>query len=400
MKSLLPYIAVALLSVSAPVIAQDWHYNGFVNQTVINTSDNFMFGSTDDNLSLDYRELALIISGPVFNRVDFSSQLLSRKAGIADDGTPRIDYGFFSWQFYEDLSTTQGFRFGRLKAPIGFFNDSRDSPFTRNGVFLPQSMYVDRTRNFTMRADEFMYFGEWRSDQWTLNWKMAAGKNIPDKDELDDFFHIPRNMNASFESTRVWHFQLLADYDGGRIRLGYSEYDSPSQYTLGPIALIGIIKSEGSSHWRALSFEYNDVRWTLTSEIIRGIVDYNGFSPDPNNPNYRDYPEAAYAQFLWHFGASQSVYIRKEYNYLNRHDEEGSRYTTFPIAEIAHLKPEDRFGSGNVLGWSISPTPSWLIRFDVSKNTGAMLMTQRDAPTGYVSKRHWNMAAFAVAWRF
>lgn len=399
MKLLRSCATVALL-VSSAAHAQDWHYNGFVNQALITTSDNFMFGETDDNLSLDYRELALIVNGSVLPQVDFSSQLLSRKAGIADDGTPRVDYAFLSWQFYESVSFTHGFRLGRLKAPIGFFNDLRDSPFSRNGVFLPQSVYVDRVRNFTMRADEAMYFGEWRSEEWTLVWKMASGKNIPDKDELVDFFHLPDGMNPRFESTQVWHVQMLADYDGGRMRFGYTEYNSPTKYDLVLVPSNLEITSEGNSHWRALSFEYNEAQWSFTTEIIRGIVEYNGISPNPFNPDYKDYPEAAYMQLLWHATPTQTLFVRKEHNYLNRNDAHGFVYATFPLAMVADVKAEDRYGLSNVVGWSYSPTPSWLIRMELSKNTGTMLMTARDAPEGYESKLHWNMAAFAVAWRF
>lgn len=385
---------------SSNVLAQPWKYHGFVNQTLINTSDNFMFGRTDDNVSLDYRELGLILNGRLLPALEFSSQLLSRKAGVSDDGTPRVDYAFFTWQLHESLNTTHGLRLGRLKAPIGFYNDSRDSPFTRIGVFLPQSIYVDRTRNFIMQADELMYFGEWRSDEWIVSWKMAGGYNNPDKKELADFFHIPDDLNASFDPTRVWQFQTMADYDAGRIRFGYSEYDSPSKYRIGPVPLIGVVRSQGNSHWRMLSFEYNDSNWTFTGEIIRGIVRYIGISPDPANPDYRDYPEAAYAQFLWRVNETHSAFIRREYNYLNHHDKEGMHYASFPMAQAAGLVPEDRFGKSMVLGWIYVPSYSWQISLEVSKNIGTMLMTERDAPAGYVAERHWNMAALAVAWRF
>ncbi|HET8708168.1 MAG TPA: hypothetical protein VFM46_17815, partial [Pseudomonadales bacterium] len=271
---------------------------------------------------------------------------------------------------------------------------------TRNGVFLPQSVYVDRTRNFTMRGDEAMYFGEWRSEQWTLNWKLAAGKNIPDRKELIDFFHVPENMSTQFESTNVWQFQLMADYDAGRIRFGFSEYDSPTKYTLEMPSMALMVKSEGNSHWRALSFEYNEALWSFTTEIIRGIVNYNGMSPIPSDPDYKDYPEAAYMQLMWHLTQTQTVFVRKEHNYLNRNDPAGRAYALLPLAVAAGVKPEDRYGLSNVLGWSYMPTPSWLIRLDLSKNTGTMLMTARDAPAGYVTKLHWNMAALAVAWRF
>ncbi|HET8708027.1 MAG TPA: hypothetical protein VFM46_17110 [Pseudomonadales bacterium] len=401
MKSTLLGAASLTLCLCSAAQAEGWHYNGFINQTLINTSNNFMFGKTDDAVSLDYRELALIVNGTLLPQVDFSSQLLSRKAGTADDGSPRVDYAFLSWRFHEDFSTSHGFRLGRLKAPIGFYNDSRDSPFTRNGIFLPQSIYLDRARNYIMRADELMYLGEWRNDQWTLNWKIAGGYNIPDGDEITDMFNVPERANPSFEHARSWHFQVMADYDAGRIRFGYSEYDSPNHYQITILSPpIGEVKSNAGSRWRVLSFEYNDVLWGVTAEYERATFTFNGVSPNPFDPGYRDYPEGGYLQFNWNLSAKQSLFFRKDFLYFNRNDKNGEVYSQLMLPKFSGTIPIDRFGRANVVGWSYRPAPEWLIRLDVSKNSGVLMTTQRDAPSGYVAKRDWNMAALAVSWRF
>lgn len=394
------FAVVGLLLQSVAAQAQGWHYNGFVNQTLINTSDNYMFGDTNDNLSFDYRELALIVTGSLSEQVEFSSQLLSRKAGNSDDGTPRIDYGFLSWRFYENVSWSNSFRLGRLKAPVGFYNDTRDSPFTRNGVFLPQSIYLDRVRNYIMRADELMYLGEWRSDQWTLNWKLAGGKNIPDVEELADSFRLPDSLQPNFSSARVWHFQFIAEYDGGRIRMGYSENDSPNNFSLIFPPISGVIRSSADSHWRILSFEYNALKWSFTTEVERAVFVYHGLVIDPHNPNYKDYPESGYGQFSWNLNQQHSIFIRKEVHRFNRNDPDGSLYMTFPTAALLGIGKIDRYGRSTTLGWSYRPAATWLIRLDISQNTGVMQATLRDAPKGFQPQKDWNMAALAVSWRF
>jgi len=52
------------------------------------------------------------------------------------------------------------------------------------------------------------------------------------------------------------------------------------------------------------------------------------------------------------------------------------------------------------VGWSYRPTPDWLVRLDVSKNTGVMHATLRDAPKGFVARKEWYMAALGLSWRF
>ncbi len=403
MKLFAPFVAAVAMSASCSVSAQNWHFGGFVNQALINTSDNFMFGRTDDAVSSDYREIAAIVSGPIIQNVDFSSQILSRKAGTADNGKPQIDYGFVSWRFIDDISFTHGFRVGRLKTPIGFYNDTRESPFTRNGVFLPQSIYLDRARNYIMRADELMYFGEWRSDDWTLNWKFAAGKNIPDKEELVDFYRLPEAAHAEFKSANVRHVQAIAEYDAGRIRFGYSTYDAPVHYSLDLNGLgLGLahMDADAGSIWRVFSFEYNATRWSFTSEYESAIFDYNGVTPDPLNPRYKDYPEALYGQFLWRLTPTQEIFLRKESLVFNKHDPNGTYNATLLGAQLTGSKAIDKFGRATTIGWGYRPSSDWLIRLDLSTIEGTQWMTLRDAPAGFQENKHWNMAAFAVSWRF
>jgi len=389
------------LILSTPVAADEWVLSGFINQTAIYTSDNYFFGKTDDNVSVDYRELALLGSGPVAGRLDFAAQILSRKAGVASDGEPALDFGFFSWRFYENFSFTHGLRFGRLKTPIGFYNDTRESPFTRNSIFLPQSIYLDRGRNYVMRADELMYFGEWRADSWTLNWKLAAGKTVPDEDELVDFFHLPAETNPHFKSSNAWHASFLGEYDGGRIRLGVSTHSSPNKYSLNlTILQLGQVEAEAKTLWQIVSFEYNDPRWSFTSEYELATFDYNGSSPDPLNPDYKDYPQAGYMQFLWHASPKQDVFIRREFFHFNKHDPSGSHNETLLGSMVTGSTRLDRYGFATVLGWGYRPAVNWLLRAEWAHNRGGVWSTQRDAPTGVKLRKSWDLASLAVSWRF
>jgi hypothetical protein len=44
-------------------------------------------------------------------------------------------------------------RVGRIKTAYGLYNTTRDVPFTRPSIVLPQSIYFERTRNLTVSAD-------------------------------------------------------------------------------------------------------------------------------------------------------------------------------------------------------------------------------------------------------
>ena len=96
--------------------------------------------------------------------LQFSVQGISRWAGKGSTGNVRLDYGFMDYTYYSGETGQLGIRLGRMKNPLGFYNDTRDVPFTRPSILLPQSIYFDRTRKLALAADGMHMYGEYRSD--------------------------------------------------------------------------------------------------------------------------------------------------------------------------------------------------------------------------------------------
>lgn len=137
MKKVLLFCGLILSASQAVAAFSDWHVNGFISQSALSTSDNAFLGHTDDTAAFDYREVALIARGPIFPTLEFSTQLLSRNAGVADNGSPQLDYCFLTWRWWDSEQFTHSFVIGKIKAPLGFYNEARESPFTRPSIFLP-----------------------------------------------------------------------------------------------------------------------------------------------------------------------------------------------------------------------------------------------------------------------
>ena len=391
--------AIVLLPQFVHAEAGRWRFNGFLSQSAIYTSDNAFFGRSDDAINLDFRELALIFNGNLTQSVNMSAQLLSRKAGSADDGTPQIDYGFLNWRFYETVENTDGFMLGRVKVPYGFFNDTRESPFSRASIFLPQSVYIDRIRNSTMAADELVYFVEHRTDIWNFSFKTGYGKSVTDAKELVDTFDIGNtDAKFQFDSAKAWNLQFLADYDAGRIRFGFSRLMVPVAFSstlnfpgFAPIYL----KGDAVSYWNIFSVEYNHPDFSLTTELFDTIINFDGITVDPSIPNYHNYPRGGYVQTLFHLNAKWDVFARYDADIFDSHDKSGSDYHHF-----IGVPGFSRYAYDKTLGAAFRPSSDWLIRFELHRVNGTMWMTRRDLPQGYQIKRHWDLAALSAAWRF
>ncbi|HET8706128.1 MAG TPA: hypothetical protein VFM46_07500, partial [Pseudomonadales bacterium] len=352
-----------LLLCAAPVTwAQDkWVLNGFLSQYGIYTSDNFMLGPSDDNFSLDYREAAAIVHGGVSDSINFSAQILSRKAGVSEDGSPKIDYGFFSWRLYDSPDAMHSLTAGRVKVPIGFFNDLRESPFTRNGVLVPQSAYPDRVRNSMMSADELLLTNEFRFENWNLNLATGAGSSLADKEEAVDNFDVPINdYDLSIDRAKRWNIRMLAEYQEGKLRLAYSRYSVPARYhaVFHPLPDINLpLNGEVKGVWDLISLEYNTEAFSLTGEFFRAIVTFSGVHIDPSNPDYRNVPQGGYLQFTYHQNPQWDFFLRYDSSVFDNEDANGKYYSTL-LRNVPHY---GRYTTDHAVGVAYRPTPDWLL---------------------------------------
>ncbi len=181
-------------------LPDNFQIHGFGSQSFIKTTDNKWFGSSDDsNGSWNYYELAVNASWRPIPKLMFAGQLMLRDAGKTDDGTLRWDYLLGDLTVLSEADRALGIRLGRIVNPYGFYNETRDQPFTRPSIFLPQSIYFDRNRNFALSGDGGQLYGEYRTQN--TDWYMQFGVIRPRDRDPDiqktfnlDFF--PGNMEG------------------------------------------------------------------------------------------------------------------------------------------------------------------------------------------------------------
>jgi len=392
-------LPLLLIVSSLPASAMPWRYSGFVSQSVINTSDNNFFGPSDDALNTDFRELALIVRAMPSESIEASAQLLSRTAGTADNGSPRVDYAFVSWRFQETVALTQGFQLGKVKVPYGFFNETRESPFGRQRIWIAQGIYPDRSRNSQMTANELMYFGEYRTDDWTFGLKAGYGKSKPDPDELTDYFEVAATLEGlSVSSSTKWNAQLTADYGGGRFRAALSRVNVPiafqTKLRFSDIAVLDL-DAEVKTYITALSLEWNEPKYSLIFEANNSSVNYAGLTVDYSQPDYRNYPQGGYLELRYHASAAWDIYTRYDVVNFDKNDRDGQNFE-----RATGIPAFSRFAYDKMLGIAFKPTPDWLILAEVHRVNGTVWSTGRDMPEGEPSKRYWDIAAVSAAWRF
>lgn len=153
----------------------NFQVHGFASLTLVNTSDNNFFGQSDDQVSNNFSEVGLNASWRLTPGLQLSAEVLSHRAGGTDDGGVRLDYGLVDWTALSSEEGRGGIRVGRIKTAYGLYNTTRDVPFTRPSIILPQSIYFERTRNLTVSADGADIYVERYGEAGTLSASFAYG---------------------------------------------------------------------------------------------------------------------------------------------------------------------------------------------------------------------------------
>ncbi len=380
-------IPVALFSSSAfGKGLETLQFHGFAAQSFISTSDNRFFGDSKEG-SFDFRELGLNASYRPLPDLQFSAQILSRRAGKVDDGDIRLDYALIDYSFLHNKFGNIGLRIGRIKNPLGIYNDTRDVAFTRPSIFLPQSIYFDRTRNLALSADSIYIYGEFQTSSGEIFFELGTGYPTVNDKETELAFLGPQPGNLDDRLSYLG--SLIFEQDGGRIRLGVS----------GAIVNIkfNTVGSTGDIRFTPLIFsgQYNSEFWSLTSEYALRYFKYRNVGGIGDNGNKDQIGESYYIQGTYRFLDNLETFIRYDVLYQDRDDRGGEQFAANGSGSSKTQFAEDwTFG----LRWDM--TKSLMSRIEYHIIDGTAWLPALDNPDTTTIKQSWNMFALLISYRF
>jgi len=226
-------------------LAGNWQLNGFIAQSGLSSDGNDYFGDSKNSVSGEFFEAGLVTSAQLDDHWSLAAQVLSRKAGDNDDGTPGLDYAYLRYRTSVGANLETGFRLGRFQLDQGLYNATRDVPFTRPSVLLPQSIYGENIRNSRFAHDGIQWSGEQLFDLDRLRWSVDYYKPISDGDETADIFVVP--VPGDIEGKWSWSANVVYEWNDGRgsIGLGYDKWRN--KYSLDSTDVIDFLDDFGSS---------------------------------------------------------------------------------------------------------------------------------------------------------
>jgi hypothetical protein len=149
-----PWAGAALLALAArPASAEPsendgrgvaGEVHGFGSQGFVLTTGNDYLVPDTKRGSFQLSEVGLNYSRDLADKLRFGVQLFAQNFGAAGNYTPQVDWLSIDYHWRDWL----GLRVGRLKIPVGLFNEVNDIDSARVPILLPQSVYPLQARSF------------------------------------------------------------------------------------------------------------------------------------------------------------------------------------------------------------------------------------------------------------
>ena len=419
--------AGAVPTAVAEEIGDNLFLNGFVSQGYLNTSENNYLVPRSVNGTAAFTEVALTLSANPMDRLRVGIQLLGRNFGGVGGDNVVIDWAFGDYRWKDQL----GFRAGKVKLPLGLYNEGRHVDMLRTSIFLPQSIYNEKQRDFILAYEGAGAYGNFDlRGGGELDYHVYGGTlNVPDVTTgfWGDLF---ANVGQTLEPVAGLLFDRENGYDDGTAEAEFRSMDD-GQVTFPWIyggSLIWTTPLDGLRFGSAsMQGRYN----------IQSVLWYDVNVPEPNqgagfhpfsvevdetvNINHLATFSAEYLRNDWNLAAEyyhdsisdkQSVgwYVLAGYQVSRLLSLAGYYSDAEPVGGDTEIEFMEQVGLPDYYGWQRDLTISsrfdltdfWLLKLEYHFIDGVALTVPRPLEEDLADpkKRHWGMLTAKTTFHF
>jgi len=263
-------------------LAENIQLHGFASQGYIRShNNNFLVHSRSGSIKMT--DAGLNLNWRPFQSLRIGAQGYYRNLGDYNENRVVLDWGVVDYQPWDIF----GIRAGKIKMPLGLYNEVRDSPFLLPMVFLPQSIYDESRRDSNLAYIGLGVYGNLPCGPYgDVDYHLFTGQtDVPDESQLEQnnensaIAAINRNNTLPAEKKNPLlpsRYQSL-DRESDDLYGGAVVYNTPLglrlSFTLlhskASIYLNGSSQSAGNTlvHNRfVFSAEYTTDQWLIASE--------------------------------------------------------------------------------------------------------------------------------------
>lgn len=154
--------------------------HGYISQGFLISNKNNFLADTEKG-TFQFNELGINFSTDVTDKLRVGFQLAARDLGDTGNDKVKIDWAFADYRLRDWL----GIRVGKMKMPLGFYNQTRDLDMLRTSVLLPQAIYSEIFRDNSTAIKGIGGYGDVSLNALgDISYQVLAGTTEIDKDGM------------------------------------------------------------------------------------------------------------------------------------------------------------------------------------------------------------------------
>lgn len=413
-KNIVRFIILITMNLHPGILlAEDDPVNihGFVSQGYLKSNHNNYYANTEDG-TFEFNEMGLYFTTDVTEKLHLGIQFFARDMGRLGNDDVRINWAYADYRFKDFF----GIRAGKMKIPLGLYNEYRDMDILRPNIFYPNSMYNESWRDILASIKGIGMYGNLELGiAGKLKYLVQSGVPTVRTDEgatdlLED--RVPNYIpplrgeinSVKVKQTYTYSFMIDTPFSIKGLKLkssgAVSEYDNLTTLTSLPgehIITLGVL-------FNAASLEYSRGNYTITSEYMHLNFDIRLEGWDLNTSMSE--PEftalAYYTSFSYLITDWFEIYLCYSNFYDDKDDRDGSK-----LEGIDHIYR--RWYEEYILSMRFDLNTNWIFKIETHINNGTCILLNADQGSPvmldslgplYPYKQHWVLFAAKLSYNF
>ncbi|NMP31764.1 hypothetical protein HII17_09330 [Thalassotalea sp. M1531] len=366
--------------------------HGFIAQGIIDASGSD-FVNDDQDLSFELTEVGINSSYQISDNLRLAGQAVYLNGGNRYAEGARVDYALIDWSAYQSLSSQLNIYIGRYKNYHWLYSTTRDVPFARPSIVLPQSIYFDGFRDIAVGGDGIALSFKHNKEGWgDFDFNLSYGTSIiSDKQRkiiLSKLSTGDMEHDLDYQASIYWQPQ------DSQWRFGWAGLDSDFTYDMGKND--SFLDADITLQRFILNALYEGENWEFSGEAFQERFVFTGFySPYFKQDNLG---QGFFVQSRYQWKEKIRVLARYEKFFANKDDKNGSGLEESSFGTIPSY-----FGYQHdaVLGVSIDFTSNLRLQLEHHWVEGTARLTPVVLPNAAINdEEHWQMWAAQLMYWF
>lgn len=320
------YILIGLLvmlssnaAIADETNSQALQFHGFIAQGMID-ADGSNYINTDEALSFELTEIGINASYQLSSDLRVAGQAVYLNGGNRYHAGARLDYLLLEWNAFHNEYWQADVYLGRVKNDHWLYSGTRDIPFARPSILIPQVVYFDGFRDIAVGGDGAALKLRYNDDTiGEIDFNFSRGESSISDDQADVVIGKLALGEVDHDLDTQASIYWRPSYS--QWQFGISALDSSFTYRRAEID--NFFDSEFTFQFYTANALYEGEFWQFSAEAFQERFVTNGFY----FPGFKrdEIGQGFYVQGRYKLHENMTLIARHERFYANKDDKDGKK---------------------------------------------------------------------------